>query len=266
MKLRLPSLLIALLSVFNSVNAQTVTLKQIGKETVLFSDVFVTHFNNALYTIENTGAIYKTDLITGAHTRLGNSTFKNGRGLVIANAQLFFFEKDGSMDRINISTGEWSVISPINAWNDAEKIFTVGNKLYATQNGVLYYYPTMNPTNRKQIGEAEFFDLGDYTYTDSTLHTIIGGSLYRIDLLNGKWKQVGAKKAWKLSRDGAVIGNRFYSIETPSALYETDLLTGTRKLLDDTQFKEAAVLIADNGKLYTIFNLGVLYEIVLPSQ
>jgi len=265
MKARALLVIVTFLLSFSYSNAQ-VTLKQIGKENVLFSDVFVTHYNNNLYTIENTGAIYKTDLTNGTHTRLGNSTFKNGKGLVVANGQLLFFENDGSLDRINISTGEWSVVSPMNTWNDIQKVFSVGNKLYATQNGALYYFPTMNFNNRKQIGEADFFDLGDYTWTDSTLHTVIGNSLFRIDLNNGKWKQIGAKKAFKLSRDGAVIGNKFYSIETPSSLYETDLTTGERKLLDDTQFKEAAVLISDSGKLYTIFKLGVLYEIVLDKD
>ena len=247
----------------NKLVAQTVTLRQIGKETVLFSDIYVEWNNQNLYTIENTGALYKTNLVTGSHTRLGNVTYKHTRYLFVVNAQLYCIEEDGSMNRIDINTGAWTVVSPIGTWNSINRVITVGNKFYTTENGVLYYHPTINYGVRKQIGDADFYDLGNFCRTDSTLHTLIGGTLYNINMNTGKWKIIGPKKGWKFAREAEVIGDKLYTVETPSSLFETDLTTGAKKQLDDTQFKSAELLFSDSGKLYGVFKGGVLYEIIM---
>jgi hypothetical protein len=244
-------------------NAQTVSLKQIGIETVLFSDVFVEWFNQNLYTIENTGALYKTNLVTGSHTRLGNVTYKHTRYLFVVNAQLYCMEDDGSMNRIDINTGAWTVVSPIGTWNSINRVLTVGNKFYTTENGVLYYHPTMSERVKKQVGEADFYDLGSYSTTDTSLCTLIGGTLYQINTQTWKWKKIGPNKAWRFAKDGDLMGNKYYTVETPSALVETDLSTGTRKILDDKQFLNAALVIADSDKLYVIFKGGIIYEIII---
>ena len=255
-------LLFAVLS-GNNASAQTVTLKQIGKETVLFSDIYVEWFNQNLYTIENTGALYKTNLVTGSHTRLGNVTYRHTRFLFVVNAQLFCIEDDGSMNRIDINTGAWTVVSPMGTWNSINRVITVGNKFYTTENGVLYYHPTIVYRVKKQIGDADFYDLGRYCKTDSTLHTMIAGTLYNINMNTGKWKMIGPKKGWRFARDAEVIGNKLYTIETPSSLFESDLTTGSKKQLDDTQFKNAELIFPDSGKLYGIFKGGILYEIII---
>ena len=232
--------------------------------SVLFSDIYITWFNQNLYTLENTGALYKTNLVTGSHTRLGNVTYRHTRYLFVVNAQLFCIEDDGSMNRIDINTGAWTVVSPMGTWNSIERVISLGNKFYTTENGVLYYHPTINYRVRKQIGDADFYDLGNYSRTDSTLHTLIAGTLYKIDINTGKWKMIGPKKGWKFARrSGAVIGNKFYTVETPSSLFETDLTTGVKKELDAKQFMNADIIFSDSGKLYGIFKVGVLYEIII---
>lgn len=256
------SLLFAALSA-GSANAQAVTLKQIGNQTVMFSTRIVEQYNHYLYTIDNTNALYKTDLTTGTQARLGNVTYKNTRYLFAVNNQLFCMETDGSMNRIDINTGAWTVVSPIGTWKEINRVIVVGRKFYTTQNGGLYYHPTMTEKVKTKIGDDEFFDLGHYCKTDTTLHTMIGGTLYKIDLVTGKWKTIGPKKGWKLAYGLQAIGNKLYTIETPSSLFETDLSTGTKKELDNTQFKGAELIFADSGKLYGIFKGGILYEIVL---
>lgn len=262
MRRLLVSFLITILSGSN-IHAQSVTLKQIGQETVMFSTRFVEWSNHHLYTIDNTNALYKTDLSTGVQTRLGNVTYKNTRYLFIVSGQLYCMENDGSMNRIDINTGAWTVVSPIGTWREIDRVVVVGRKFYTTQNGGLYYHPTMSEKVKTKIGEDEFFDLGSYCRTDSTLHTLIGGTLYNINLSTGKWKTIGAKKGWKFARDTEVIGSKVYSVEAPSSLFEGDLTTGIKKELDNTQFKNAELIFADAGKLYGIFKGGILYEIVI---
>jgi len=257
---------IASILLFSAVKSQTVTLKPIGKETVLFSDVFVTAYNNNLYTIENTGALYKTNLTTGAHTRLGNVTYKNTRGIFIVNAKLYCLEDDGSMNMIDIETGAWTVVSPINTWKDANRVVIIANRFYTTQNGALFYHPTMDDRLKKQMGEQDFFDMGNYMRTDTSLYTLIGGTLWNINLQTWKWKKVGANKGWKNARDGEIIANKMYTIESNTSLYETDLGTAEKKLLDDKQFLNCQVLITDfSGKLFAIFKGGALYEVVVAN-
>jgi hypothetical protein len=247
----------------NNANSQTVTLKQIGDKTVMFTSRYVEWFNHYLYTIDNTSALYKTDLTTGVQTRLGNVTYRNTRYLFMYRGQLYCMENDGSLYSIDIITGAWTIVSPIGTWKDIDRVLVVGRNFYTTQNGVLNFHPTMKEQEKKQIGGADFYELGHYFKTDTSLHTLIGGSLYNINMSTGKWNMIGAKKGWKLAKDGAVIGNKFYSVETPSSLYETDLSTGTKKLLDDKQFMNAELIFPDSGKLYGIFKGGLLYEIVI---
>jgi hypothetical protein len=245
-------------------NAQTVTLKQIGTETVMFTTTNVTWFNKYLYTLDNTKALYKTDLNTGEQTRLGKVTYKNTRYLFVVSGQLYCMEMDGSMNRIDINTGAWTVVSPIGSWNEIDRVLVVGRKFYTTQNGALFYHPTMNVKVKTKIGDDEFQDLGFYFKTDTTLHSLFeDGTLYNIDMTTGKWKRIGAKKGWKFAHAGAVIGNKFYSFEIPSSLFETDLTTGEKKELDKTQFRNTEIMFADSGKLYAMFKGGLLYEIVI---
>jgi hypothetical protein len=247
----------------NNTKAQTVTLKQIGQETVMFSTTNIEWFNQHLYTLDNNKALYKTDLTTGVQTRLGNVVYKNTRYLFMVSGQLYCMENDGSMNRIDIITGAWTVVSPIGTWKEIDRVVVVGRKFYTTQNGGLYYHPTMNERVKTKIGDDNFFDLGHFFRTDSTLHSLIGGSLYNINMSTGNWKMIGQKKGWKFANDGAVVGNKFYTAETPSSLYETDLTTGAKKQLDDTQFKNAEFLFSDSGKLYGIFKGGILYQIII---
>jgi hypothetical protein len=244
-------------------NAQAVTLKQIGEKTVMFSTKYVEWFKQHIYTIENTGALYKTDLITGIQTRLGNVTYTDTRFLFVVSGQLYCMENDGSMNRIDINTGAWTVVSPIGTWKQIDRVLVVGKNFYTTQNGVLYYHPTMSDRVRKQIGDADFYELGNYSKTDTSLHTLIGGSLYNINMNTGKWTMIGPKRGWKSARFAGVIGNKFYTIESPSSLFETDLSTGVKKQLDDKQFTNAELIFFDSGKLYGIFKPGILYEIIL---
>jgi hypothetical protein len=244
-------------------SSQTVSLKQIGKETILFSARFIDYAGNYLYTLDNNSALYKVDLNTGVMTRLGNAVYKNTRAMFVLNNQLFSIEVDGSMNRIDPVTGAWSVVSPIGEWNLINRVIAVGGKFYTTQNGALYYHPTMSDRLKKQIGDAEFYDLGYGFRTDSTFFSMISGTLSKIDLSNGKWTRIGEKKAWKYVKWGDIIGNKLYTIESPGSFYVSDLSTGTRTLLDDKQFQNGAVIFATGGKLYSIFRDGQLFEVMI---
>jgi hypothetical protein len=261
---RISFILLLVACLANASSAQ-VTLRPIGSQMILFNNIYVEYFGDNLYTIDNNGALYKTDLNTGEHTRLGNVTYKHTRYLFGVNGQLYCMEDDGSMNRIDPVTGAWTVVSIIGAWKDIDRVVVVGRNFYTTQNGVLYLHPTMNERLKKQVGGADFFEMGHYFRTDTSLYSLIGGTLYRINLYDGKWTRVGDKKGWKGTAEGDVIGNKLYTFEPNANLYETDLSTGTRKLLDDKQVANAELIFAVGGKLYVIYGPGQLAEIILPK-
>ena len=254
-------LLFSVTLLISKADAQIVILKQLGKTNEYFQAGYPVYYNRALYTF-NSGALYKTDLDSGHYSRLGNSVYQNIRFFFAINNKLHIIENDGSMLGIDPNSGDRRPESPINAWLSVMQIIVVGNTFYSVENGVFYKHSALNPNSRKQIGKAEFYELGNLYRSDSRLYSIIGGILYQINTGTGEWNKVSKTKAWKSVRTGAVLNDKFYSLESDGILYETTLADGTKKELDKTQFIKGGFLFAESGKLYTILN-GTLYEIII---
>lgn len=247
-------------------NTQSVTLKPIGKSNMFISVVWGDQSNGTLYTIDFTYALYKTDLNSGEQSRLGDVTYKNTKFFFRYRHKLYSIENDGSMTEIDPVTGAWTVKSSIGTWNEVERVTVVGNSFFTIQNGAFYYYSSLDPKYRKQIGGSEFFNVGILLESDSTLHSLIrDGSLYQIIPATGEWKRIGEGKSkeWKFTTSAEIVNNKIYTIERGGVMYETSLPDGKRKLLDQGQFKNAKILIASAGKLYTITSEGSLFEIVM---
>jgi hypothetical protein len=261
MKNGIISLIVSFTFIMSGAIAQTVTLKQLGKTNEYFQAGNPVYYNRALYTF-NYGALYKTELDSGRITRLGNSVYKNIRFFFAINNKLHIIETDGSMLGIDPNTGDRKPESPINAWINVMQVIVVGNSLYSFENGVCYKHTALDPNSRKQIGKADFYELGNLYRSDSRLFSIIGSNLYQINTTNGEWNKIGKGKAWRAVRSGAALNDKFYSIESDGSLYETTLADGTKKELDKTQFIKGGYLFAESGKLYAIVE-GTLYEVIL---
>jgi hypothetical protein len=246
------------------ISAQPVVLKQLGKENMLFNNLPVEYYKGFLYTIDNTGALYKTELSTGDHSRLGNVTYKNTGLFFAINNALYSIEKDGSMYKIDLGSGAWSVVSNIGTWFNFTRAFAVANTFYAIEEGALYRHTALNPKARVQIGKTEFYEPGYLITTDSALYSLTGdGILSQIDTRSGEWKKIAKSKGWKNIRAGDVLNGKFYAVELPATLSETSLTDGTRKELDTKQFNKTIYLVADAGKLYAVTKEGNLYEVVM---
>jgi hypothetical protein len=247
------------------VDAQVITLKQIGKDNMLISSNMGLSIHNSgtLYSIDQTGSIIKTDLASGDFSRLGKATYKNLKFFFTANNRLFVIDNDGSMTQIDPVSGNWSVVSSMFYWRDIVKVVVVANSFYAIENGVLYKYIGFNKESRKQIGEAEFYNVGTLIKFETALYNMMDdGSFYEINTDSGKWKKIGKSKTWK-GNLSAVVKDKLYTIDNSGALYETALSDGTKKQIDNTQFKKARFLFEDTGKLYISTTEGTLHEVVI---
>ncbi len=261
MRYRIICLLFLINLITSQAHAQSITLRQLGKTSEHFSDGYLVYFNKTLYTI-NYGALYKTELDSGHYTRLGNSVYKNIRFFFAVNNRLHIIETDGSMLGIDPVTGERKNESPMNTWVNVGHVVGIGNTFLSFENGICYKHTALDPNSRRQIGKAEFYDLGSLIRSDSRLFSIIGSNLYQINILNGEWIKIGKGKAWKGVKSGAALNDKFYSIESDGKFWETNLADGAKKELDNTHFIKGGYLFAEAGKLYTIIE-GTLYEISL---
>lgn len=255
------SLLFSAAMIMSSASAQLVTLKQVGKTNDYFQMYLPVRYNGALYSF-NSGALYKTDLSSGVLSRLGNSVYTNIRFFFAIYNRLYIIETDGSMLSIDTHTGDRKPESSIGAWLNVMQVIVVGNSFYSFENGVFYHHTALHPDKRKQTGRDEFYNLGTLYRTDYKLYSIIDGVFYEINTGTGEWKKISKAKSWKSVRSGAVLNDKFYSVETDGFLYETTLADGAKKVLDKTQFIKGGFLFAEGGRLYIIIE-GTLNEIII---
>ncbi len=264
MKTRTFILLLSATLITIGTDAQTVTLKQVGKDNTLMVTFMgnSAHASGNLYTIDQTGSIYKTDLSSGDYSRVGKVSYPNLKFFFTANNRLFVIDSDGSMTQIDPVSGNWSVVSSIGYWKDISKVIVVANSFYAIENGALYKYFGFNTATRKQIGEADFYNVGTLIKYESALYCMVGdGIFYEINTSTGEWKKIARSRTWK-GNLSAVVKDKLYTIDNSGALYETALSDGTKKVIDNSQFKKASYLFEDSGKLYTSTKEGTLFEIV----
>ena len=263
MKRPLYALILSLLF-WGTSNAQNVTLRQIGKNQVLFNILGGYPMNGILYTVDFNGTVNKTTLDSGIHTRLANTSYSRGEKFFGLNNKLYLIEADGVLNEINPYTGAWKAITAMGVWTKIEKTVVVNNILYTTENGVFYRHRGVDIDNREARGEAEFYNIGFFFDAGNSLYCLFGdGSFYEISVADGKWRKIGKGKSWKSIKCGDVLGDKFYAVDVGGNFSETLLSDGTKKTLDNTQFQKAKYIFVEGGKLYVIMTDGNLFEVVI---
>lgn len=248
-----------------SIMAQSVTLKPVCSVSFMRGGKGSVRLNGYLYSLDYYNALQKTNLSTGETTKLGKEFFTDVRFFFGLRNKLYIVESSGATKQIDTNTGEWNLIMSSGSWVEVSRIITVGNNLYSVKNGTLCQHYTFNSEKYKELGDPEFFTSMALMYTDSTLHSVIDKTVYRIEINTGEWKKLSTDKAWRNFAAGAVIGTKLYSVENPSSLVVTTLKDGLRKVLDEKQFMQARMLFPDNGKLYYVNNNYDLFEVVIDE-
>ena len=77
----------------------------------------------------------------------------------------------------------------------------------------------------------------------------------------GSWERVGAERAWKAVRAGAVFKDQLFTAEKNGTLQATNLSSGKRKQVGKAEFGETTFMFAGGDKLYTIETDGSLYRV-----
>jgi hypothetical protein len=220
--------------------------------------------NDRLYTVENSGALYVTDLSNGVWKQLGKPDFAATAFMFAAGNDLYTIETDGSLYRVNPRDGTWGKVGAPGGWKPtlAGAIFN-GVLFTAEPNGCLY--ATAFATGaKKQVGKAEFGNTTRMFAAGESLYTIEqDGSLFRINPQNGGWVRVGREGDWKGTIAGTVLKGKLYTVEVNGALYATNLGNGEWKALGKPEFAGTAFMFAAGSKVFTIEKDGSLFWVNL---
>src|SRR5688572_27044624 len=93
-----PAICAALL--FGSLSyAQPGTWKQVGNGGAWLNTIFAVSNNGGLYTIEKSGALYRSDPATGNYTLITKENYINTAAMFAGDKNIFTIENDGSLYR-----------------------------------------------------------------------------------------------------------------------------------------------------------------------
>jgi hypothetical protein len=219
-------------------------------------------FKDQLYTIENNGYLYATDLIGGMWQQVGKGEFGETAFLFAGPDRLYTIAKDGSLYRVDPKTGGRARMGPARAWKGARFAAVLRGRLYTIEADGGLWRTDLGTARRTARGKPEFGETAFLFAAGNMLYTIeTSGSLYRIDPKDGSWVQVGPVEEWKGTRVGVVLKGRLYSVEGNGCLYGTNLGTGKWKAIGKAEFGATAFMVAGKGRVYTIEQDGSLYGV-----
>ncbi|MFN4152955.1 MAG: hypothetical protein ACK4IX_18570, partial [Candidatus Sericytochromatia bacterium] len=129
----------ALLTISLSAFASPGSWVMLGKGPEWKGTVSGTVFNSQLYTTENNGGLFETNLDSGTWKQVGKPAFKNTQFLFSDNNSLYSIEYSGALYKINPSNGSWVGLGKFGDWKETRAVTVLNNKLYSVEeSGALY--------------------------------------------------------------------------------------------------------------------------------
>ena len=223
--------------------------------------IALTVLADSLYTIEKSGALYRTDLTTGKWIQLGKPAFANTAFLFSHGQSLFTIETDGSLYRVRPADGSWNRVGEPGVWRGTLALVVLDDNLYSIETSGVLYRTDLTSFRWAKLGKAEFGNTRFMFANSPNVFTIeADGSLYRINPVDGSWSRIGSAGAWINTIVGTTLNGKFYSVEKDGALYETNLTIGGWKQIGKAEFRNSRFIFGAGTSLYTIEN-GGLYRI-----
>ena len=219
-------------------------------------------FKGRLYTAEDNGGLYVTNLDNGEWKQVGNEKFGGTKFLFAVGDHLCSINKAGSLFRIDPATGQKQRLGEEGAWKGTIAGARHKGKLYTVEDNGGLYVTNTDTGEWKQIGKADFsatkfvFTVADHLCTIDN-----DGNLYSVDPKNGSWTRLGDAGAWKGTIAGVNHKGMLYTTEDNGGLYETNTDSGVWKQLGKSEFGTTTFMFAAGDFLYTIEQDGSLYRV-----
>lgn len=208
---------------------------------------------NNLYTIDQRGSLFRTDLATGKSVQIGGPDFGNALQMFAAGGALFTLDRDGNLYRINPVDGAWSLIGKAGNRRRARFGTGAGDKGYVIESQGEIFEVDPASGGWRPITEPDFIGTRYFLGDKQSLYTIDGfGDIRAVSLTNGASRRVGNSNDWVNTKLAAVLGGKIYTIETDGALYVTDPQTATWRQIGKKDFGRVKFLFAAGTTLYII--------------
>ena len=134
-----------------------------------------------LYTTEENGGLYVTNLESGEWKQIGKAEFGDTKFMFAAGDRLYTIEKDGSLYKVDPTDGSWGQLGERGAWKDTLAGVILKGKLYTTETNGCFYETDLSNGAWVQLGKAEFGDTTFLFAAGEDAYTIEkSGSLYRV--------------------------------------------------------------------------------------
>ena len=234
--------------------------ERVGDSSEWDGTIAGTILGGKLFTVEKSGALYRTDLASGQWVAIGKSEFSETKFMVSVGADLYTIENSGTLYRVNPADGSWQSVGKGGKWKKTIAATALNQRIYTIESGGQLHGVNPQTGNWRQIGKPEFGETRLLFAARSSLYTIENdGSLYEVSPTDGTWAQIGAGGAWKNVIAGTVINDRLYTVEKDDRLYSTDPRTGERHPVGN-QYGASRFMFASGEHAYTLEESG-LYRI-----
>jgi hypothetical protein len=215
-----------------------------------------------LFTVEDSGALYATDLRCGAWQQIGRAEFGNTKFMVSVGESLFTIETNGTLYRVNPANGRWARVGQDGIFGLTIGAVSLGGSIYTIESNGGLYVVDPHQGGWQQLGKADFADTRFFFASSHALFTIEStGTLYEVNPADGSWTQLGESGAWKNALGGAVLNDHLYTAEKDGHLYSTNLKTGKRRPVGAAAYDTTRFMFASVESLYTIETSGNLYHV-----
>ena len=155
--------------------------RRLGDEGAWKATVAGAVLDGRLYTTEDGGGLYATDLDSGQWKQVGKADFGDARFLLAAGDHLCVVDRGGNLFNVSPKDGKRRRVGAAGAWQATITGAVLNGKLYTAETNGGFYETNLGTGAWTQLGKAEFadtvflFGAGDHVYTIEK-----SGSLYRV--------------------------------------------------------------------------------------
>ena len=155
---------------------------RVGEAGAWKDTIAATTHGGALYTVESSGKLYRTDLGSGSWQGIGKAEFGKTRFLVSVGDALYTIESSGSLYAVDPASGVWKRVGKQGAWLGTIAAVGLGDSLYTVESSGKLYRTDVRLGTWAGLGKADFAKTRHLLATRSGLYSIeSSGSLYHIE-------------------------------------------------------------------------------------
>jgi hypothetical protein len=245
------------------VKAQSGSTTMIGPEGGWSGVISATVLNDKMYSVEKSGSLIETDLVTTARTPIGKKEFTNSKFILAANNLLYVIDFEGTMFKVNPATGAKEQLGIKGTWSQMYAYAVCKDQFYAVNSlGILSTTNLLTNTTR-ELGTTYGNVANMYAAADKIYLVEQSGKMNEMNTVNHSQKPVSPNGTWGSIIAGTGYKGGVYMIDKTGYLSSLGTTAGTKSKMGKNEFTLARFLMGANGSLYFIESTGNLYEIKL---